>query len=541
MSDVTSRAIRLRLGGLAGFDLAWRVPSLTPSDGTGFDLALAVLSLAIGVEAPPLLEEVTTWILIAYVGAVVSPSLYPGKLGVPAEKRSFRILLGSLIVCNAIAIRQLIETTPLIASVGGVVLLGITGMTLLLYLRAGHGWILSPEDERFLTLLDEFFPSESVRSEVREDFSRPGLLGIVGARAAQAAAAVLLAIPVTLGGVVTMSLLNLYPLPDVLVVIWITLWTISSITGYQYRFSRDTIDLESRLYDIVKESTKSLKGLTLGLYLVLITFTFALLFAAGVGVGTTALLSIPGDTTPSYTLLWGGVGGIFIPFAVSCYGLWCCLRMATRLPIHLRRQTAVGPDVESDLSDYDSERQDPVPRRPIGFVVPPAVILLSAVVTAAVAGLGSVIFGVIWPLSVLGLLGCVMITRRFGATTVSRDDAHIIAGLVVVLLMIGLLGNVEAVVSTVTAGELHHDEIPPTIYAAAIIVWLGYLADVVQYAQSHTDARRFFKSLYFLAFALVFGILSQFTSGPYIAAFYVVLTIALLGGIALFLTAWFRI
>lgn len=59
-----------RLAGLAVADIAWRFPTLTPGDGAGVDIAIAVISIAIDISDIPLIEELSTALLLGYAAAV---------------------------------------------------------------------------------------------------------------------------------------------------------------------------------------------------------------------------------------------------------------------------------------------------------------------------------------------------------------------------------------------------------------------------------------------------------------------------------------
>ena len=78
------------------------------------------------------------------------------------------------------------------------------------------------------------------------------------------------------------------------------------------------------------------------------------------------------------------------------------------------------------------------------------------------------------------------------------------------------------------------------VILAGIILWLGYLPDVKRVARRHDDIRRLAMSVYLLTFAIVFGMLSQF-AGPVQEPFLLLVGFAVVGGIILFVTSYFRL
>lgn len=559
-----------RLSGLAGVDLFWRVPELTPGEGAGVDIAVALVGLGLELGHLPALEAVTTWFLLGYAAVALAPNVYPRTLGLPTDEASFRLLFGVATVVVAVPLRVLRDLPVPVALFGMFVIMGMGSAVFLTYLHLVGGWTLSPEDERFVTLIDAVYPTDDIEAELREDFLRSGLLGLAGAISGWTAAGIIVVVPVLLSGIVCVILLLLYPLPDLLILGWTALSVVGYTTGRDVVVTRHDLDLETQLYDVVEEATRSTKGMTLGTYLVVTAFAFGLLFAIAVDFGATVeWWSVVTVADPRVT--WNAVGFLLVVVAASCYGVWCCLRMANRLPAFLRHYRSSGEGHEPAgrpwrrrrgfsrnlrgryrrRRDEDDEDEQPPPprererrarsRRPVGFIGPSlAVVILTAAVVAE-AGILSTAFAVVWPLALLGLVSCLVLTRWSGTRSVRHDDHYIVWGIAAFVLAVQVLGSIDSFVAAITAAEFALDRLPFSVYMAGVVVWVGYIADVFRYADAHDDARRLLKGGYLLAFAVVFGALTLAVGEQYVGAFYVLVGVTGVGGIALFLTAWFQV
>lgn len=611
MSPASPR-IAGRLAGLASVDLVWRIPELTPGGGAGVDIAVALLGLALDIGDAGFLEELTTWVLLGYVAAVLAPQAYPAKLGVLTMELGYRVPFALVTIVTAAGIRSTSDGGSPVELLSLLALMALGGAVLLASLRWGQGWTLSPEDERFVQLVDAVFPAQSVEAELREDFARPGVLGIVGAALARTAAGMVLVVPAFLSGVAVVVLLLLYPLPDLLVLGWAGLWAVGAVTGRNVVPAVGTADIETRLYDIVEEATRSLKGMVLGTYLLVLVFGFGLLFAGMLEIaqGTGGAGSL---TNPRF--VWG-VGGVLAVLAgSSCYGVWCCLRMARRLPVFLRQHvsgdsdgarqrdsseparsdrgdgqagvdigstsrpwcrrrrrvrwfsplrrwwfrrshersgrpllwrssaldTAGASDTSDDESDGESDDRESPPPRPAGFVVPPLMAVVLLVTALAWFGVQSTAFALAWPLLLVALACCILVTRRVGSRSVRHDDHHIVAGVAVLVCTVFVIGRPDSLLDALTADPSLPTVLPVWIYTVGVVVWVGYLDDAFRYADAHDDIRRLARGGYLLAFTLVFGLLLPVTGGPYRALFALLLPVTAVGGLALLVTNWFRL
>lgn len=530
--------IRVHLIGLVIVDLIWRVPTVILGDSAGVDVAVAIISLAFGVTDIGFLEELTTWVLLGSVAAVLAPQAYPSKLGVPAKTRGFRVLFGAVTVVVAIGLRWATTVRTLSALSMNIVLVVLSGIVLIAYLRWGREWTLSPADPRFVTLIDAVYPTSSVKAELQADFSRPGWFGYLGVSLGWLAAVLILAIPVFLSGLVVVILLLLYPLPDLLVLGWAGLWVVSVTTGRDMTLSFATANLEKQLYDIVTEATRSLKGMTLGIYIVLLAFHFGLLFA----VAFEFAIALDADVWRDPRLVWGRGGFVAVLVASSCYGIWCCFRMTRRLPTFLRHY-ANGGAARSRTQEYGGRRSDnrTLPPRPVGVVAPPLIVTLVLMTAFTLFGPYSIAFAFAWPLLLLALVGCVVVTRYIGSRSVRFDDHHVIIGTAGAVLTISVLGSFDVALKAVASRTITFGTIPPSIYMAAVVVWFGYFGDITRYANAHDDGRRLFTGGYVLAFTVVFGLLLLFTRGPYRQLFALIISVTAISGLALLVTDWLQL
>ena len=568
-SAVRSPGVAGRLAGLTSLDLVWRVPALTPGDGAGIDVVAALVGLSFGLGDVGPLEVLTTWLLLGYVAAVLAPRAYPDKLGVPAGAPGYRVLFATATVVVGLGLRQWSDDGSPLGLLALIALVALTGAVALAYLRVLRGWTLSPEDDRFVTLIGGVFPASSVEEELREDFARPGLLGVVGAALARAAAGTVVAFPAFLSGIVVLVLIALYPLPDLLVLGWAGLLAAGQATSRDVSPQLASVDVEASLYDTVEEATRNIKGTTLAVYLLALAFGFGLLFAVAFRVGGVAA------TEPVWTdlrLAWGIGGFLLVLVASSCYGIWCCIRMTRRLPAFLRQhatgdsptdnrtvdrrvvggaawQSTTSPHwLETDLREHVDLRQSAdtpetgsIPRRPVGTVVPPLVVAVLA--SAAFLGVGprSWVFALVWPVLLLALAACLVWTVRRGRQSLDHDDHALVAGVAAFVVTVQALGTLDALLDAADAGTFAVDALPFSVYVAAMLVWFGYLDDAFRYAERHEDIRRLAKGGYLLAFTVVFGVLLPFTGGPYTGLFAALLPVAAVGGLALLLTSLFRL
>ena len=569
MSRVSPR-IAGCLAGVASVDLVWRIPQLTPGDSAGVDVAVALLGLGLAIGDAGIVEELTTWLLLGYVAAVLAPQAYPSKLGVPGEELGYRVPFALVTVLTAAGLRSTSDGGSPAELLALLALVALGGMFLLLVLQRGQGWTLSPEDERFVQLIDAIFPTSSVEEELREDFGRSGVLGVVGAAAARGAAATILVFPAFLSGIAVVVLLILYPLPDLLIMGWAGLLLVGHVTGRELTPQFASVDIEAGLYDIVEEATRSIKGTTLAVYLLTLAFGFALLFAVALQLGTVAVTD---DVWTEPRLAWGIGGFLLVLAAGACYGIWCCIRLGRRLPRFLRQRADDGPSGSDNsgpisprsvgVADGEGTRlpqwwhvdlwedvgvgepkdaaRSRVPRRPVGTVVPPLAVVVLASGAFLWAGPYSWTFAVIWPTLLLALVGCLVLTRRLDRRRLQHDDHAIVAGMAAFVLTIQALGSLDRLVAALRAGAFIPTRLPFSVYVAAMLVWLGYLDDAFQYAERHDDLRRLAKGGYLLAFALVFGGLLPLVGGPYTRLFAIVVVLAGVGGLVLLSTGWFRL
>lgn len=543
----TVRNARGRLAGLAGLDLAWRVPVVTPTDGSGSDLAVPLVSLAFGVADVPLLATLTTWVLVGYAATLVAPLAYPSSFELPVERWGFRAVFAATTVATAALFAGYVDSNPLPAFLASLTLVGIAGVTFLLYLRDVVGWNLSATDSRYLGLYRGYAWTDDVE-DVRRNFERSGWLHRPAVALNRLVAGLLVAFPAFVAGFVTVVLFRAYPLPDLLILSW----ALGSVAGdaldREFSPGHRPLDIESQLYDAASESVRNATGMVLTLYLLASSFGFvSLLTVPGAVVLAGGWELLAPWVAPRAT--WGGVGVVVVLATSSLYGLWCCLRMLTRLPSHLRVNApdtsasddsgdAIDPRNEASERSGPASPDDSVPVRPVGFTLPPLAATVAVGLALFWTGVESVCLAVTWPLALVLLAVSLLVTRNRVRTRLASDPHYVVFGTAAFLVAAWTLAHADPLRDAIVGRDITLVPLPELVLFVVFVVWLGYLGDVYRYTEVHDDHRRYAGSAYFLAFAVVLGTLSVVTP-PTHSLYHVSVAVTALGGVALALTAAF--
>ena len=518
----------VRLAGLAILDLVWRVPAAVPVEDGVSDLVLASLSVAAGVTGGPVVEQATTWLLLGYAALSFAPTAYPRAVDFPVTDWAFRLLftvtaLGSGVLLLAFVFDQGGDSgwTPLV-SLGAITLwMGVAVGTFLFYLDCWAGWQLTPADDRFVQSIGLYVPAgESVPRSVHRAWSVPGWCGRLNRGLAVVLVGVTVAIPGMLAGFVVSLLVLSYPLADMLI-LGTTVWVAGArVVDRLPRPASGLLDLESRLYDALSYSVRSLKGLTLVTYLIGILVPFpvmvgeALALAPSVlGTATTFIIEDPlvltappviliRELTGSVQVLGPDelfsvlVGYLLLMSGGVAYGTWCFLRELPRIEAFLRWEEHTNTAV--------------APARPVGFVFPavgivaplltwelPSLLSRSTLPSSALQAV--TLFAAGWPLAALALVGCWALSRRRDRMAVHREDHLIIWTTGVLVVVYGVL--------TVTP------RITAWLDLSLLLIMWGYWDDVTGVAAGYTASHGYVTGGYLCLVGVSTGALSVLVSG----------------------------
>ncbi|WP_049985258.1 hypothetical protein [Halobellus rufus] len=374
------RSPRVWVGGTAAADLLARFPG---------DVVVPLLSLAGGTVGSTSVAAATTWLLFATVFYTFAPLVYTYLEQLPSGERGFRLLFATSAV-SAGLVFEVAEGTRLTAGIA--VLMVASAGALLWYLSRVREWSLFDPEGRGVEVLQLVSPHRDVSEELRADFAREGLLGLVGRVVYLAAVGLLLVFPVFLAGVVSQLFVYAYPLPDLLFLGWAVVAAVSprlTVGPSREQVLDVGFDLERYLLDSLENASRSVQGLFLTTFVVLGAFVAAgyLFFAVTLGsqlVGpVSALLDGPvlGLGPDAWVTIWNLVGLTAMLGLAGVSFLWLWIRELQRLPHFL--------DAWENRSMADGE---PI-ARPAGFVALPLV----AVFASAAYALSCPLRGRRWP------------------------------------------------------------------------------------------------------------------------------------------------
>lgn len=362
-----------------------------------FDLLASVpewlvpgVSVGVGLLASDFVGVALTWVIVTGAFYVFVPRMYPAESGVPREAPGFRALvtLGSLgaffifyremVIALSNTLSWQIPTSVFSSSEGAtagwlvlisMVILGLTGTVLTLYLVNRHDWQLFDPDGRPVKLVDQFSPFTDHREKAAENFSHKGWLGVFYRVSWIPGVVIVVGFPCYIAGMVASILHSADPLPDLLVLGWVMAGVVAPAVP-SIRLPTDA-DIEVRLYDVVKNATRSGKGMIVTvlaasglLFVVFLTVAPAIAIVPMVATVIIAASETAGDMSLLTALRLSGFAGIWLCLlAAGLYSIWFWLREFRRLPAFLASWE--GADEKGDM-----------PTRPLGLILPPMVVLV---------------------------------------------------------------------------------------------------------------------------------------------------------------------
>lgn len=508
---------RSLVAGTAFADLSWWL-GLKRSLDVVPEWVVPVITLGVSFLPFPSIDQGLTWLLFGVSFYVFTPTVYPDRLGFETDTRLFRMLVVAYSFGFAFG---LIVSDPLgrVAFLLGLWALG--AVTVLVYLRAVEGWELLDDPAVLVQPIGTFRFSEQLESEYAANLEDPEGLDWIAIGATLLAVGGLIIFPCLLLGAVARLLLWAGPLPDVLVLSWV-LWSASTsrISLVPTTGSDRWFDLEARLHRGVQMATKNMKGFFLTIWVVL-----GVLLPAGTSGIFFATIPVIVDNLTAITdervlrqvpfLVSKLVGISAVLLASSLYGFWVWLRAFRRVDAYAEYWRATDASKQGEIG------RD-LPPRPVGTTIPAAVGLglLAAALHAPLW-----LFAVSWPLYVLGVVGCVWLTRRRSSDqqSIAREDHVILGAFLIHLLGMYLLAVGDQLFSVNGLGEFW-SLLGSSIFVpiAVLATTLTYLPDITQYAQDQTGVRRYVGGMYLVGIgclALVFSLDRSGGSWPIVRVF----------------------
>lgn len=448
---------RRALGGVAGGSLLtglpglWsrRAPALVDSDAVGL---LGVVVTNYFVETT-LLSHALSWFLVLGIVYVYVDDIYLERAMEVTERRGFRLLATAATGGFAF---------PLVAYQrgsfeNGTWLVAGVAVACIAFLAFGAYFRLSS--------LDLYMP-EGVISRVMTEFARvdPGRFRDERRKATgwyrtflvathAVAAGTVFALPCLVMGLVTVVLVQLYPLPELIVLLGISAAAIQRLSFLDRRLpERGSFDIETRLYRLLEGATRNLKGTLLAMLCLVNASGYGVMFVGGLEVARTVLEvfstlviqwspSTPGtlDLEGVLTLhvLVGTAAGVLV---AGVYGVTFWLWELRRIPAYARDWEARYDGAEPPTGEVRVAR--------IPGLLLPGYALLSASLAAA-AYLPPVVvdatpavvgFALAWPVLVGVCTWTVVYATKRTPQPVSGESA-VIAGATLLLLVAAAAGS----------------------------------------------------------------------------------------------------
>lgn len=350
----------------------------------------------------------------------------------------------------------------------------LAGAAIAGYLHRRRGWAVT-DPRRGDSPMDWLFGDDTaVQASAQYADTRP--LARLNHAVHALAVVLLLGFPPFLAGLVAQILLHAYPLPDLLVLGYLCGAVLATrlpddIAGPGRLI--DVPDVEERLLGAITRVTETPKGVPTVVLLLAGAFPSAGYVFVGVTLAGRAA-SAPASLSPAAASLV--VGGVVSLVAAGAYGLWYWARVVRRLDPFLARWDGIGGP------------HDP-PTRPVGLLVPQAVVVAVIFTVTTLQGLARTVAAVAWPLLPLGLYWCVRRTRRRRPQRVDREDIAVLVGGAVsgVGLLVG--ANIDWLAALAAGDPLPPVTAPPLLVpVAAIGLFLFAWADIRRYT-SQRDGR----------------------------------------------------
>lgn len=447
---------------------------------------LALFSLARVLPGNDTLAgQLIGWTVVFVVLYEFSSVFTPSQLDLRERPRLYRLLFAAVSLGWAIAFARRLR--PFSSEQAALLLGGFAlgyCLSIVAFVAFFHyvtGWRLQDIDGRAVSLMDSFMPFVDMREEVADLVSLDGWWQHLGIGTWLVAFGTTFFLSCFLVGFVTAQFGRTFPIPDVLLLLTVLVEITSDSRSFRVP------DLDRYVYVIVESATRNLKGA----FLVLFAGT-GILLSAGM---TSVVLS---NLDEWLGLLWTALGrpplavaawdvvGLIVAFVASLgYLFWFWLRILARIPRFL--------DIwERDLSGRSG------PTRPLGFTLPPMLVVLALVPLARRIGTLTdpllPAYALVWPLLLAGLLGCVIATARTRTQTPVREDRAIGLGVMIQWTGIVLVGHWNQILD----GRVLEVVFQPAILLFAALTGTIYLPNLIR-IEAQSEGWRQYAGVAFLA------------------------------------------
>lgn len=450
---------------LASVDLAVR----------GWEILLAVFSLAGGYAAPPWLSALTTWALFGALFYRACPVAYTPLTTVPATEPWFKTAFAASAVVVGLVL-QLQPAGPMLVA-SQIVLVTLSGAFVLLLLVHKRAWNVLDPDGRGVAVLNDITPRQDIEDEVRRDLSRSGALGAAGTAAYVVAVVVVLAMPPFLAAVVAQVLQYSFPLPDLAILAWPAVTAIAPRARVsESDGDADWFDVEGVLVDVMETGIHSVQGLFLTTFVLLGVFeAAAFLYVGTLAAGSmaplleTVLVTGPA-TRDGAVVAWNALGTVVVLSFIGVFAFRAWTVEFRRLQVFL------GDWADADYGSLATARLAG------SLWVPVAGAWLVRWCLQSLSTPGSPrqwLFATAWPLVLC--VGSVFVCRRHGQQPTERENYWILAAFVAQTLALWLVIWEPAQSIVARLGSF-----------VSVPAWIGVVSivlTVLPVAMRHDDAR----------------------------------------------------
>jgi hypothetical protein len=426
---------------------------------------LPVVSLTAGAAPDTLVGTVAGWGVFAVAFLLVADRVYRGVVPDDVRGPGLTILfagcsLGFGVILDTSGSDSFLRTFALTTTV-------VTGLFACYVQLASARSLLDPENLLIQPLAYISRTDEDPAEEIRTDLRRDGLLGIAGAAVFVTATGLILMLPCFLAGVTLRFLMQAYPFPDLVAILWVVgppvARRIPDRVVRRLPTLRTRTDPETRLLRGTRQATRSIAGLFATSFVALALFGATGLVLLGVTLTVELFPSALGAFEQTPVLVWGFVGCVVSLLLAGTVSIWAWVNQYRRLPAVL------------DAWEGSEPRELNTPR--LLAVVPAASVqffLVAVFLTANELNWVAVGYGVVWPLSAATLCRIVVWTHRRQQHSVSWERALIVGGSLVQLLSlwpaVSVLEHGSAVLTQPIEVLFH--PVPVVIGGTAVLVSL---------------------------------------------------------------------
>lgn len=480
---------------VAGSDLFFRF-------GDEF-LSLFFASVSLGIGAGVL--TVSQWLVVVTALVVFAPRLYPPTFRELVETVPLRVIVAA----TGTGIAVVLSDVRGAEDAGWLFVVAITFMLALSVALRANDVSVFDEKSQVVAALDWFASQEgTARDELAKAKTYGGVLGVFALAIFAVAVYIVFFTPVFIAGLITVVLVETFPLPDVLVIVYV-LGVIAATGVERLPAPPRALELDEYLLAFARQATNGIHSMFVsllfgvGIFLTVATPLVGLRLSA-------ELLSTAVRPPILPHLAWNVVGLVFLFLTAVGYGLWFWLRMVPRIGAFFERWN-------------DDDRETPLASRPRSLLLPTFV--ATAVATAGFSngflGENRHVFAVVWPIPVVATGWVVWRTRRRHPTVARREDVAVVAA--VLIAVFTLMGSL-AILQNDLAPLLS----PDVALLCGVILYVSGIGPVSRYGDRHDrrygdadDERRFALPLY-----LANGSLLALLSTGYVAGTLEVLLLA---------------